>query len=131
VGSIIEPQVPQKEGEEENVEVRWLEDGTSSQLHPSELRGGLLVFSSATDLEEARLLRSSEDVKRRQATNPKQRERLAAAREVLAQQRAAAREAAGGKRKRGPDRRNYVRQTHPAAPEDGHVPEETVGKPSK
>eukprot|EP00434_Breviolum_minutum_P008017 symbB.v1.2.007072.t1/scaffold422.1/size209270/1 len=55
--------------------VHW-EDGTESDLQPKELRGGLLLFRDLAQLEKAKLLRSTEEVKRRQEMNPKQKLRL-------------------------------------------------------
>eukprot|EP00747_Dinoflagellata_sp_TGD_P093200 gnl/TRDRNA2_/TRDRNA2_165683_c2_seq2.p1 gnl/TRDRNA2_/TRDRNA2_165683_c2~~gnl/TRDRNA2_/TRDRNA2_165683_c2_seq2.p1 ORF type:complete len:381 (+),score=68.14 gnl/TRDRNA2_/TRDRNA2_165683_c2_seq2:88-1143(+) len=91
-----------------SVEVTWIEDGTVSTLRPNELRGGVCVFTSMEELKSVGLLRTQEDVRRRQEENPKQQARRQAAIDALKRKRDAVREAHGGKRKRGPDKRQYV-----------------------
>lgn len=60
--------------EAEEVRVLW-EDGTTSSLPRSALRGGRLVFASRGALEAASLVRSAEETRRRQEENPGQRRR--------------------------------------------------------
>lgn len=97
-----------KEEHADEEDVVW-EDGTWSSLPRSLLRGGRLVSLSVKSLEAIGLLRSAEDVKRRQDQNPRQKARLEVARQALLRKRQAAKEAhCGGKRPR-PDRRQYVR----------------------
>lgn len=89
------------------VEVEWT-DGTHGAISARELRGGCCVFSSTRELEEAGLLRSAEEVRQRQESNPKQRALREAAQEERKRRRLAAREAEGGKRRRGGDKRQYT-----------------------
>lgn len=81
--------------------VRW-EDGTQSDLKANELRGGLLLFRDLSQLEKAKLLRSAEELKKRQELNPKQKLRLERIREALRRKR----QAMPRQRK---DTRHYVR----------------------
>jgi len=101
-------------GEEPEVDVVWA-DGTQRALPAHHLSGGRLVFTSSLALEAAGLLRSAEDIKRRQEENPNQRLRHERALAALERQRASAREAKGGKRKRSTGQRRYEKHEEAAA----------------
>lgn len=98
----------------EEVQVHW-DDGTWSMLPPHYLSGGRLAFTSVTALEAAGLLRSVEEVRKRQDDNPRQRVRREVALQILAQRRASMQEARGGKRMRSSGLRQYAR--HEVQPE--------------
>jgi len=96
------------------LEVDWT-DGSRSAIPQHHLSNGLCVFSSSVALEMAGLLRTAEDERRRRELNPSQRARHEIARAALLEHRRAARESCGWKRKRRPDRREYVRDDNAAS----------------
>eukprot|EP00405_Crypthecodinium_cohnii_P011904 CAMPEP_0206438100 /NCGR_PEP_ID=MMETSP0324_2-20121206/11418_1 /ASSEMBLY_ACC=CAM_ASM_000836 /TAXON_ID=2866 /ORGANISM="Crypthecodinium cohnii, Strain Seligo" /LENGTH=546 /DNA_ID=CAMNT_0053905473 /DNA_START=40 /DNA_END=1678 /DNA_ORIENTATION=+ len=90
--------------DDSNVTVKWA-DGTCSDIPPSSIVGGLLVFPGSRALECSGLLRSAEDVRRRQNENPKQKLRRERAMAALERQRAIQRDALGADAKKKRKRR--------------------------